>query len=458
MRWDMMWCRVMSCDLMWSDEMGCRMSWCEVMWLCDMVNWEMMCCELPTTPCHSKTLEMSIPMCGATPGCKTQVGSGEPMPQQFSQCYNSKLQFFWVRLLSTTTYLKNYYSNTSRYYKVLLRTRMYYSVLQSTIRSIFPLYTKSLRIAKYYYALQSIIAALLHTRRYYFVLLPESERMQFHHMLPPYGKKHPKLKETSVGSEHDPRSNHEPVSLHFACENATSRAPAPFQKVEILALALSRKVTTWSKFATATKSDAPTSHQLHQILCLPGKVTWQIYQIPRLPGKVTLQHHHTLRVPREVTLLPLFLQWTIDCPLIEQFLDWTFPWLNSSLAELVVDWTMPGLNNSLTEQILDWNSPWLNKSLAEYFLDWRFLDWGSPWLNHSLTESFLDRFFLGWTFPWLNESLDRIVPWLSCFLTEPIVFYEWVIYWYLLRLFFFKGDLICFTCSCVIVCGIERFY
>lgn len=350
-----MWCDLW-CDGIWCDAVWCRVSWCEVMWLCDMVNWEMMCCELPTTPCHSKTLEMSIPMCGATPGCKTQVGSGKPMPQQFSQCYNSKLHFFWVRLLSTTTYLKNYYSNTSRYYKVLLRTRMYYSVLQSTIRSIFPFYTISLRIAKYYYALQSIIAALLHTRRYFFVLLPESERMQLHHMLPPYGKKHPKLKETrdtsipaSVGSEHDPRSNHEPVSLHFAWETATFRAPAPFQKLEILAL--SRKVTTWLKFATATKSDAPTSHQLHQILCLPGKVTWQIYQIPRLPRKVTLQHHHTLRVPREVTLWPksffseLFLQWTIAWLSI----DWTIPWLNFSLAELLLGWTGRWLNYSWAE-------------------------------------------------------------------------------------------------------------
>ena len=97
---------------------GCQVMRCDVMRLCDVVNWEMMCCEW-RGPCHSKTADTSTPMRSATLGCKTQLDYEEPMPQY----YDSILQ-------STSPYYK--------YYKVLLQKTINYApgstyyVLQST--------------------------------------------------------------------------------------------------------------------------------------------------------------------------------------------------------------------------------------------------------------------------------------------------------------------------------------
>ena len=44
------------------------------MWLCDVTDWEMMRCELRRAHLISNTLEKSIPMRGATLGCKAQEG------------------------------------------------------------------------------------------------------------------------------------------------------------------------------------------------------------------------------------------------------------------------------------------------------------------------------------------------------------------------------------------------
>ena len=66
----MMWCDVMWCDVMWCDVVV----WC--VGLRDAVLWT------TESPCHSKTGETSIPMRGATLGCKTQGKYGEPMSQK----------------------------------------------------------------------------------------------------------------------------------------------------------------------------------------------------------------------------------------------------------------------------------------------------------------------------------------------------------------------------------------
>ena len=68
---DVMWCAVMWCAMMWSDAMGWDVTcmWCVAMWMCDVVNWEMMCCELRRAH-DSETIERSIPMCGETLRCK----------------------------------------------------------------------------------------------------------------------------------------------------------------------------------------------------------------------------------------------------------------------------------------------------------------------------------------------------------------------------------------------------
>lgn len=66
---------------------GCDGMSCDAMWLCDVANLEMMCCELPRAH-DSKTLDKSIPLCRERLGCKTKKKCGGLM----SQCYDSVLQ------------------------------------------------------------------------------------------------------------------------------------------------------------------------------------------------------------------------------------------------------------------------------------------------------------------------------------------------------------------------------
>ena len=107
---NVMWSDVMSCDLMWSDAMGWDVMWqwccevgcedlsCDAMWLCDVLDWQMTCCELRRAH-DRKTLERSIPMRGETLGCKKQKTTE-------SSCH----------------------STTTPYYKGLLRTRINYDI------------------------------------------------------------------------------------------------------------------------------------------------------------------------------------------------------------------------------------------------------------------------------------------------------------------------------------------
>ena len=123
---DVVSCHLVSCRVMWRDVVSCHVVSCRVMW-CDMMQWDGMLfdvmwwelCDvlnddvLWTTEgrCHSKTCETSIPMRGATLGCKTQEDYGEPM----SQNYDSVLQ-------RTTTY----YNSLLRYCSVLQSITPYY--------------------------------------------------------------------------------------------------------------------------------------------------------------------------------------------------------------------------------------------------------------------------------------------------------------------------------------------
>ena len=242
--------------------------------------------------------------------------------------------------------------------------------------------------------------------------------------------------------------------LHFKrSSHVTKYWPCPEKWQPHWILPLPRKVTLQhhTNFNKCQMQGVPSQvrMQLHQILCLPGKS-----DIATLPNTAPATKSHTSTSPNIARAMgsdavtKVFLQRMI--PSVDYCL--TAHRLNSSLTELLLGWTPPWL----TELCLGWIIPWLNKSLSEpaltepflgwtlLFLDWSFLDWGSPWLNHSLAEVFLDRSFLGWTFAWLNHSLIELkswptcsLPWLSCFLTELIVFYEW----FLAFVFFFRGDL-----------------
>ena len=91
LQWQVMWSDVMSCDLMWNDAMGWSVMWvgiwCDSMWLCDVVDRHMMCCEL-RRPHNRKTHERSRPIRGETLGCKTQKKKRGLM----SQYHDSVLQ------------------------------------------------------------------------------------------------------------------------------------------------------------------------------------------------------------------------------------------------------------------------------------------------------------------------------------------------------------------------------
>ena len=77
MHWDGMLC---GCDVKWSVVRSC-----DGMRLCDVMNWEMMCCELRRAH-DSKTLETSIPMRGETLGpgdAKRSKTNGELMSHSY---------------------------------------------------------------------------------------------------------------------------------------------------------------------------------------------------------------------------------------------------------------------------------------------------------------------------------------------------------------------------------------
>lgn len=48
---DVIWCEVKWSDVKWCNGMGCNvvgcaLGWCDAMWLCDVLNWEVTCCDL----------------------------------------------------------------------------------------------------------------------------------------------------------------------------------------------------------------------------------------------------------------------------------------------------------------------------------------------------------------------------------------------------------------------------
>ena len=81
---------------LWCYVVGCEGMWCDAMWLCDVVNWEMMCCELRRTH-DSKTIERPIPMHRETLGCKTQKQTTEGS----CHCLKNIIRYYSV----TTTFM-----------------------------------------------------------------------------------------------------------------------------------------------------------------------------------------------------------------------------------------------------------------------------------------------------------------------------------------------------------------
>ena len=85
---------VMLCGWLMNSVTMLRLSICDAMWLCDVVNWEMMCCG-PRRAHDSKALERSISKHGETMGCKTP----EDYKELMSQYYDFVLQRFTKYIL-----------------------------------------------------------------------------------------------------------------------------------------------------------------------------------------------------------------------------------------------------------------------------------------------------------------------------------------------------------------------
>ncbi len=137
---DVMWCTVMwcdtmgwdgmlcGCDAMWlCDVVGCEVMWCDAMQFCDVVKWQMMCCELGRAH-SSKTHEMPIPMRSETLWCKRQQDYGEPKSQYYDSAVQSITQYYHVLQRTTRTTTYKVLHATTTYYHVLQNTTTYYSV------------------------------------------------------------------------------------------------------------------------------------------------------------------------------------------------------------------------------------------------------------------------------------------------------------------------------------------
>ena len=135
------------------------------MWLCDVLNWEMVCCELRGARVTAKPVRRPFQ-------CAVQPWDARHKKTTDSPCHRTTTRYYkeLVRttmfhsgttpvLLSTT----KCYSGTTPYYKVRLRTIPYYSALQSST----PYYKVLRRTPKYYAVLQSTTPVLLRTTKYY---------------------------------------------------------------------------------------------------------------------------------------------------------------------------------------------------------------------------------------------------------------------------------------------------
>ena len=91
------------------------------------------------SPCHSKTLEMSVPMWGATLGCEKQDHNGEPMSQYYgsvlqSTTMNYELQSTTPALLRTTKYCSGTSARSNLVVQNALELRLRHSCLMIIAR------------------------------------------------------------------------------------------------------------------------------------------------------------------------------------------------------------------------------------------------------------------------------------------------------------------------------------
>ena len=108
-RCHLIWCCSMLCDVMWCHVMSCDVMWWGV-W-CDVMKWDGMLCDVMVCGCVMRwigrwceTLETSVPMRGATLGCKTQDHCGEPTSEVLMKYYASLLQSATLVLVHGATY------------------------------------------------------------------------------------------------------------------------------------------------------------------------------------------------------------------------------------------------------------------------------------------------------------------------------------------------------------------
>lgn len=81
------------------------------------------------SPCHQKSPETCIPMCGAALGCKPQQDYEQPLSQQNPRDVMLRTTEYYDALESTTMFL---IILRTTYCKVLLGTTQFYSVQEIT--------------------------------------------------------------------------------------------------------------------------------------------------------------------------------------------------------------------------------------------------------------------------------------------------------------------------------------
>ena len=139
-----MWCHTMSCHVVWCDamgwndsDMGCYVMWFDGMWLYDVLNWEMICCELRrayVTELRLRTSKNYGPEC-FTPA----LLRASPVLLHITNCYSvleSTTPYYKVLRRTTKCYYVLNITFFSRYYyKVLYSTTPYFKVLLDTTKS-----------------------------------------------------------------------------------------------------------------------------------------------------------------------------------------------------------------------------------------------------------------------------------------------------------------------------------
>ena len=420
----------MSFDVMSFLVVLCHVMQCDVMW-CPLLWWTAICCEV--TPCNGMGSYEFVMRCG------------------WLRCH-----VVWFEVVVRCGELEDdLVIRTTKYYSILQSTTPYYTVVQSTT----PYYKVLLRTTKYYSVLQS---------------------------------NNPFDSPNTWNAQYNARRSHPRTSPNIAPGTKNDSHDWSSSQMKRHLLWSHEKWLSWLILVTnetsfTSRGATDFTHQRHQTVCLPRKITFQIrkeigwngwsviynggrsdhdprmirpwsehdckHEIARLNPYARRAYfsllgnalnynisrsgylpkfHQILRLPRKMSLqqyqtlhLPrkVRCEWWDWCEWCVDRCEW---WVSySPLSYSTLPWATELL--WATEPIWTTELLYWTVTWLNCSLTELLLAWTVPWLNCHLSELFLD-----WTVPWLNWSLtelllDCTVPWLNCSLTE--LFLDWTVPW-----------------------------